>query len=80
MSRIHRLILTAICALALAVGLVLAAGWTWQWHRARQQWQRAQDALRQHDLAAAATCLERYLQYRPDADPTKKHCASGLAR
>src|SRR5262249_9348938 len=47
----------------------LAAGWGWQWDRARRTWQEGQDALRRHDLPAAAAHLERYLQYRPEEAP-----------
>jgi len=56
-------------AIALTVGLILTACWLWQWNRARLEWQTAQDALRRHDLAAGAACLERYLQRRPEEAP-----------
>ena len=47
------------------VGVALAAGWGWEWHRARQEWQQIQDALHRHDLPGAASSLGRYLQHRP---------------
>jgi tetratricopeptide (TPR) repeat protein len=53
----------------LAVGLALGAFWLWQWNRARVEWHKAQDALQHHDLSQAATCLERYLELRPEEAP-----------
>jgi tetratricopeptide (TPR) repeat protein len=54
-----------LIALPLAVGLALAGPWAWHWNRCRLEWQAAQAALRRHDLAGAASFLERYLQDKP---------------
>jgi tetratricopeptide (TPR) repeat protein len=49
--------------------LLAAASFVTPWYRARHDWSEAQDALRRHDLSAAADRLDRYLQRRPnDAD------------
>jgi tetratricopeptide (TPR) repeat protein len=43
----------------------LAGGWYFQWRRVQSNWQQALAALDRHDLDSASTCLDQYLESRP---------------
>jgi tetratricopeptide (TPR) repeat protein len=49
----------------LFAGLVAAGVWFWQVRRVQREWDRAEAALKRHDLASAAAYLDRYLEHRP---------------
>jgi tetratricopeptide (TPR) repeat protein len=54
-----------LLVLPLLAGLGLAAAWLWRWNQTRQEWRQAEAALARHDLASAASALDRYLQREP---------------
>lgn len=71
--------LIAVAAILGLVVLTVAGLWWWEHSRAAGAMRDAEDALRRHDLAAAAGHLDRYVSLRP-TDPAGWFLAARTAR